>query len=132
MQQSNGSISSQPSEQNKQRQPPTVAVPQQWVPMQYPTMILAPHLIPPQPYAPPPLVYNNYRPMPHVTPQYHHQHHVSNGDNSENKTLWAGDLSSWMDENYLHGCFASTGEVVFYFPSIDRTGKYTQQNNSVL
>lgn len=30
----------------------------------------------------------------------------------EVKTLWIGDLQFWMDENYLHTCFAHTGEVV--------------------
>ncbi|GBG78081.1 hypothetical protein CBR_g26019 [Chara braunii] len=29
----------------------------------------------------------------------------------EVKTLWVGDLQYWMDENYLHSCFAHTGEV---------------------
>ena len=31
----------------------------------------------------------------------------------ENKTVWVGDLLYWMDENYLHGCFGHTGEVIF-------------------
>ena len=30
---------------------------------------------------------------------------------SEVRTLWIGDLQYWMDENYVYGCFASTGEV---------------------
>ncbi|XP_008796097.2 polyadenylate-binding protein RBP45 [Phoenix dactylifera] len=30
----------------------------------------------------------------------------------EIRTLWVGDLQYWMDENYLFGCFASTGEVL--------------------
>ncbi|GBG91306.1 hypothetical protein CBR_g52192 [Chara braunii] len=29
----------------------------------------------------------------------------------EVKTLWVGDLQYWMDENYLHSCFAHTGDV---------------------
>ncbi|KAM0868392.1 hypothetical protein ACQ4PT_041374 [Festuca glaucescens] len=29
----------------------------------------------------------------------------------EVKTLWIGDLQYWMDENYIYGCFAATGEV---------------------
>ncbi|KAM0868389.1 hypothetical protein ACQ4PT_041373 [Festuca glaucescens] len=29
----------------------------------------------------------------------------------EVRTLWIGDLQYWMDENYIYGCFASTGEV---------------------
>ncbi|OAY79884.1 Polyadenylate-binding protein RBP47B' [Ananas comosus] len=30
----------------------------------------------------------------------------------EVRTLWIGDLQYWVDESYLHGCFAHTGEVV--------------------
>uniref|UniRef100_A0A0C9S7H3 TSA: Wollemia nobilis Ref_Wollemi_Transcript_13547_2060 transcribed RNA sequence n=1 Tax=Wollemia nobilis TaxID=56998 RepID=A0A0C9S7H3_9CONI len=30
----------------------------------------------------------------------------------EIRTLWVGDLQFWMDENYLHSCFALTGEVL--------------------
>ncbi|KAG1347346.1 Polyadenylate-binding protein RBP45B [Cocos nucifera] len=30
----------------------------------------------------------------------------------EIRTLWIGDLQYWMDENYLFGCFVSTGEVL--------------------
>lgn len=30
----------------------------------------------------------------------------------EVRTLWIGDLQPWMDENYLLGCFAHTGEVI--------------------
>ncbi|KQJ84715.1 hypothetical protein BRADI_5g22410v3 [Brachypodium distachyon] len=29
----------------------------------------------------------------------------------EVRTLWIGDLQYWMDETYIHGCFASTGEL---------------------
>uniref|UniRef100_A0A0A9CFH4 RRM domain-containing protein n=1 Tax=Arundo donax TaxID=35708 RepID=A0A0A9CFH4_ARUDO len=29
---------------------------------------------------------------------------------NEVRTLWIGDLQYWMDENYIYGCFASTGE----------------------
>ncbi|KAL6546740.1 Polyadenylate-binding protein rbp45 [Orobanche minor] len=28
------------------------------------------------------------------------------------RSLWIGDLHYWMDEQYLYGCFATTGEVV--------------------
>ncbi|XP_073005026.1 polyadenylate-binding protein RBP45-like [Typha latifolia] len=34
------------------------------------------------------------------------------GSVDEIKTLWIGDLQYWIDENYLYGCFAQTGEVV--------------------
>ena len=30
---------------------------------------------------------------------------------NEVRTLWIGDLQYWMDENYIYGCFATTGEV---------------------
>ncbi|KAG6679282.1 hypothetical protein I3842_14G122700 [Carya illinoinensis] len=30
----------------------------------------------------------------------------------EVRTLWIGDLQYWVDESYLHSCFAHTGEVV--------------------
>ncbi|KAJ6812934.1 uncharacterized protein M6B38_146360 [Iris pallida] len=30
----------------------------------------------------------------------------------EIRTLWIGDLQYWVDESYLHGCFAHTGEVI--------------------
>ncbi|XP_004499084.1 polyadenylate-binding protein RBP47C'-like [Cicer arietinum] len=124
MQQSNGSDSSTPKQQpepNKQRQPTppqqphTVAVPQPWVPMQYPTAMVMPHhMMPPQHYAPPPYVpyphHHQYQQPLHV-PHHHQHHHQQHGSNGENKTLWIGDLHNWMDENYLHRCFASTGEI---------------------
>ncbi|CAN1323738.1 Polyadenylate-binding protein RBP47 [Linum perenne] len=46
--------------------------------------------------------------IPLPLPSLHHQL-GSAPDN--NKTLWIGDLHNWMDENYLHTCFASTGEI---------------------
>ncbi|XP_026392580.1 polyadenylate-binding protein RBP45-like isoform X2 [Papaver somniferum] len=30
----------------------------------------------------------------------------------EVRTLWIGDLQQWMEETYIHGCFAHTGEVL--------------------
>jgi len=37
----------------------------------------------------------------------------SGGNGGEdNRTIWVGDLQYWMDENYLHSCFGSSGEVV--------------------
>ncbi|BAT82698.1 hypothetical protein VIGAN_03275000 [Vigna angularis var. angularis] len=114
MQQSNGSdssLQSQSAEQNVPLQPagsPAVARPQQWLPMQYPAAMVMPHhMLPPQHYAPPP-----YMPFHHhqyASPHVPHQQH-QNGS-SENKTVWIGDLHHWMDENYLHRCFASTGEI---------------------
>jgi hypothetical protein len=126
MQQSNGSDSSTQQNQpetNKQRQqtPQPVAIPQQWVPMQYPTAMVMPHhMMPPQHYAPPPYVpyhhhhHHQYQQPLHVPHQQHQNHQQQqHGSNGENKTLWIGDLHNWMDESYLHRCFASTGEVVF-------------------
>ncbi|XP_077213019.1 polyadenylate-binding protein RBP47-like [Tasmannia lanceolata] len=46
-------------------------------------------------------------------PFHHHQQQVMISSSSdENKTIWIGDLHYWMDENYLHNCFAHTGEVI--------------------
>ncbi|KAI4339849.1 hypothetical protein MLD38_024744 [Melastoma candidum] len=62
----------------------------------------------------------------------HHHHHPHQGSNQQgigpgqsqrgsrhkgsnngesNRTIWVGDLHHWMDENYLHSCFASSGEI---------------------
>ncbi|KAJ8622009.1 hypothetical protein MRB53_030538 [Persea americana] len=30
----------------------------------------------------------------------------------EIRTLWIGDLQYWMEENYIHSCFAQSGEVL--------------------
>ncbi|XP_027353759.1 polyadenylate-binding protein RBP47C-like isoform X2 [Abrus precatorius] len=119
MQSSNGP-DSQPADQNSQQQrqqqtpPQPLPVPPQWMPMQYPAaaMVMQHHMLPPQHYAPPPpppqpyMAYHQYQqPVPHVS----HPHHQ--GSTAENKTIWVGDLHHWMDENYLHRCFASTGEI---------------------
>ncbi|KAI5393100.1 polyadenylate-binding protein RBP47C [Lathyrus oleraceus] len=119
MQPSNGSDSTTTqAETNKPPRQPTpqaVAVPQQWVPMQYPTAMVMPHhMMPPQHYAPPPYVpyhHHQYQQQPLHVPHQHQNHHQQHGSNGENKTLWIGDLLNWMDENYLHRCFASTGEI---------------------
>ncbi|RWR84121.1 Polyadenylate-binding RBP47C -like protein [Cinnamomum micranthum f. kanehirae] len=67
---------------------------QQWVAMQYPAsaMMMAHHY------------------PPHNFIAYHQQSHPQ-GSTDENKTIWVGDLHYWMDENYLHSCFAQTGEA---------------------
>jgi len=119
MQSTNGS-DSKPTEQSnnnrpQQKTPPppsphslTVPPPQQWVPMQYPpaAMVMPHHMLPPQHYPPPPHHYMAYHHYLHHVP---HVHHGSSA--ADNKTLWVGDLHHWMDENYLHRCFVSTGEV---------------------
>ncbi|XP_002510266.2 polyadenylate-binding protein RBP47 isoform X1 [Ricinus communis] len=135
--QSNGSDSQQqqpPQQEQNQRQqqqqqlPPPAPQPQsqqqqQWMAMQYPAaaMVMQHQMLPPQHYAPPPPQhymtayhqYHHHHPHPHQ-PQQHHQNQGSSGGGcgGENRTVWIGDLHHWMDENYLHTCFASTGEIV--------------------
>lgn len=117
MQPSNGSDSQPTENQNQQRQqqtpppPQPLPLPQQWMPMQYPAaaMVMQHHMLPPQHYAPPPpyIPYHQY--------QQQHAPHAHQGSSAENKTVWVGDLHHWMDENYLHRCFASTAEVFISF-----------------
>ncbi|WOH02880.1 hypothetical protein DCAR_0522270 [Daucus carota subsp. sativus] len=78
----------------------------QWLPMQYPAMVMQHHMMPPPHYPP---HYLPYHPL-----QQHHMapsHQQGSGGTSENQTIWVGDLHNWMDEDYLRNCFASTGEV---------------------
>jgi hypothetical protein len=116
MQSSNGgnNSDSKPTEQRLNKTPPhSVTLPphQQWIPMQYPAaaMVMPHHMLPPQHYPPPPHHYMPY----HYHQQQQHVPHVHHGSSADNKTIWVGDLHHWMDENYLHRCFASTGEVFF-------------------
>ncbi|KAJ9166194.1 hypothetical protein P3X46_020976 [Hevea brasiliensis] len=121
--QSNGSDSQQQEQNQRQQQPPPPPqLPQQqqqqWMAMQYPAaaMVMQHQMMPPQHYSSPPP--QHYMAAYH---QYHHhhphlqqppqQHHQNQGSSGENKTIWIGDLHHWMDENYLHTCFASTGEI---------------------
>ncbi|KAF8410024.1 hypothetical protein HHK36_002544 [Tetracentron sinense] len=80
---------------------------QQWMAMQYPAATMGMH----------------HQMMPQHYPQYYMQYHHQQqpqpqpqpqpqGSTDENKTIWIGDLHYWMDENYLHNCFAHTGEVI--------------------
>ncbi|GMH17706.1 hypothetical protein Nepgr_019547 [Nepenthes gracilis] len=107
--------------------PPAAA--QQWMAMQYPAVAMVmQHQMMPQHYASPHHYMAAYLPHhashPHVYMQlpmplqhhhggghHHSQKHHGNNDGSENKTIWIGDLHHWMDENYLHSCFVSTGEI---------------------
>ncbi|KAK8579990.1 hypothetical protein V6N13_143131 [Hibiscus sabdariffa] len=107
--QQNGGSDSQPS----QEQQPTQSQPQ-WVTMQYPAAAM-PMLMQHQ-MMQPPLPPHHY--MPYHLHQYQHHHGnaqlglgPSGGGGGENKTVWVGDLHHFMDENYLHSCFASTGEI---------------------
>ncbi|KAE8687140.1 Polyadenylate-binding protein RBP47B [Hibiscus syriacus] len=43
-----------------------------------------------------------------TAPQQHH--HPTSLE--EVRTLWIGDVQSWVDESYLNSCFAHTGELV--------------------
>ncbi|GLT47016.1 hypothetical protein SLA2020_207380 [Shorea laevis] len=117
--QTNGS-ESQPQKLQEQGQRQQQQPQPQWVAMQYPAaaMVMQHQMIPPQHFVPPPP--QHYMPYPQYQhhPSLHVQHpqppqqQQSQGSSSENKTIWVGDLHHWMDENYLHGCFASTGEIV--------------------
>ncbi|XP_052199472.1 polyadenylate-binding protein RBP47-like [Diospyros lotus] len=84
---------------------------QQWMAMQYPAaaMVMQHQIM--------------YQPQ-HYMPYYHHHQAYQQqqllkqpsqaqiqGSSDENRTIWIGDLQQWMDEGYLHSCFAHTGEV---------------------
>ncbi|XP_074292513.1 polyadenylate-binding protein RBP47B'-like [Silene latifolia] len=47
------------------------------------------------------------QPQPQPQPQHHQPQTLE-----EVRTLWIGDLQVWVDESYLHSCFAHTCEVV--------------------
>ncbi|KAK9268012.1 hypothetical protein L1049_010451 [Liquidambar formosana] len=55
------------------------------------------------------------QPQQHQHQHQHQQHYqpaAQPASADEVRTLWIGDLQYWMDENYIYGCFAQTGEVV--------------------
>ncbi|KAI4295629.1 hypothetical protein L6164_035653 [Bauhinia variegata] len=89
---------------------------QQWMAMQYPAAAMAmmqqQMMMYPQHYMP---YVHHYQP-PHQqlksSPPPHQQYQQKQGSTDEIRTIWLGDLHHWMDENYLHSCFAHTGEVV--------------------
>ncbi|CAN0922240.1 Polyadenylate-binding protein RBP47C [Linum grandiflorum] len=136
--QSTPSDSQDRRQQQQQTSPPPPPPPppppsQPWVQMHYPSpamvmphQILSPHhqhyaLHPPPPHhymAAAAAAATYHRQYHHsvaavASPHRHlHQHsHNHLGSAAENKTVWIGDLHNWMDENYLHTCFASTGEI---------------------
>ncbi|KAJ7549447.1 hypothetical protein O6H91_07G053300 [Diphasiastrum complanatum] len=91
--------------------PPPPAANQQWLMMQQQ-----------QQQQPPPQMMQPQQQVMHMQPQSVMQHHQPQGvmqqqqfmqphTQDEIKTLWVGDLQYWMDESYLHNCFAHTGEV---------------------
>ncbi|XP_077253938.1 polyadenylate-binding protein RBP45-like isoform X2 [Tasmannia lanceolata] len=49
------------------------------------------------------------QPQPQQQPQYQSAQPASA---DEIRTLWIGDLQYWMEESYIHSCFAQSGEVV--------------------
>ncbi|KAE8729193.1 Polyadenylate-binding protein RBP47C [Hibiscus syriacus] len=84
--------------------------------MQYPAaaMVMQHQMMQPQHFVAPPPPPQHYMPYHHHQYQNHHVHAQQQQGSSgggENKTVWVGDLHHWMDENYLHSCFASTGEI---------------------
>ncbi|XP_027345904.1 polyadenylate-binding protein RBP47 [Abrus precatorius] len=87
---------------------------QQWMAMQYPATAMAmmqqQMMMYPQHYMP--YVHHHYQPQQPPPPPHHHHHHHKQASSDEIRTIWLGDLHHWMDENYLHNCFAHTGEVV--------------------
>uniref|UniRef100_A0A6N2MKC1 Uroporphyrinogen-III synthase n=1 Tax=Salix viminalis TaxID=40686 RepID=A0A6N2MKC1_SALVM len=118
--QSSGSDSQTQQEQNQRQQPPPPPQQQQWMPMQYPAaaMVMQHQIIPPQHYGPPPPQHYLAAAYPQYQPHHHHLSHVQQHTqkqqregSGENKSIWIGDLHHWMDENYLHSCFVSTGEI---------------------
>ncbi|KAE9597253.1 hypothetical protein Lal_00007763 [Lupinus albus] len=116
----NGSDLNQQNQQQQwvQQQQQSHQYQQQWMAMQYPATAMAmmqqQMMMYPQHYMP----YLHYPQPPHhqlhhikhhTPPQHQHKQQLSA---DEIKTIWLGDLHHWMDENYLHNCFAHTGEVV--------------------
>ncbi|KAL8141142.1 hypothetical protein V2J09_007163 [Rumex salicifolius] len=114
------------------QKPLSAAAQPHWIPIQYPppAMVMPHHMMPQHYPAPPPhYMAAPFHPHPYMQPLppqsphhggsvHHHNHHRNNNNNSngdgsagENKTLWVGDLQHWMDEQYLHSCFASSYEI---------------------
>ncbi|KAE8709866.1 Polyadenylate-binding protein RBP47 [Hibiscus syriacus] len=95
----NGGSDSQPSQEQQSQQPQP-----QWVAMQYPAaeMFMQYQMMQPLPL-----------PSQHCTRYHHRLDNAQQGSEGggENKTVWVGDLHHFMDENYLHSCFAATGEI---------------------
>ncbi|OIV93272.1 hypothetical protein TanjilG_23113 [Lupinus angustifolius] len=126
---SNGSDLNQQNQQQQQwvqQQQQSHQYQQQWMAMQYPATAMAmmqqQMMMYPQHYMPylhhhqqhhyqqPPPHQQQHHIKHHTPPQHQHKQQQLSAD--EIKTIWLGDLHHWMDENYLHNCFAHTGEVV--------------------
>ncbi|KAK4745690.1 hypothetical protein SAY87_012002 [Trapa incisa] len=116
-----GSETSSSHEQRQQRPPPPPPSPQQqrWMAMQYPAAMMMPHghqVVHPHHYNPRQyMAYAQYQVAAPLPPQHkqqrpHHGQQLPHGGD-DNQTIWVGDLHHWMEESYLHTCFASTGEI---------------------
>lgn len=76
---------------------------QQWMGMQYPATAMT------MPYA------QQYMPYHHQSLALQQQQHAQvQGSTEENKSVWVGELQTWMDETYLQNCFSHSGEVKFF------------------
>ncbi|KAK8624966.1 hypothetical protein V6N13_089850 [Hibiscus sabdariffa] len=110
MQSTSGADLNPKQEQEQQQQQPQQR-PQQWVAgqwmgaMQYPTAAA---------------MYQQYQQQqqqqqqgkhPYQQQSYSQKQQQQGSNSDEVKTIWVGDLTHWMDETYLHGCFSQTGEV---------------------
>ncbi|XP_051151099.1 polyadenylate-binding protein RBP47-like [Andrographis paniculata] len=89
----------------------------QWMTVPYQPAMVMPHgMIPAPPhYASHYMPYNHplHHPpaMPHHPPLQTQSVGNGGGSNGENRTIWVGDLHSWMDEDYLRSCFATIGGI---------------------
>lgn len=73
---------------------------QQWMGMQYPATAMT------MPYA------QQYMPYHQQSLALQQQQHAQvQGSTEENKSVWVGELQTWMDETYLQNCFSHSGEV---------------------
>ncbi|KAJ7967437.1 Polyadenylate-binding protein [Quillaja saponaria] len=105
-QENNGGDLNQPQQLHQQQWMQPHQHQQQWMAMQYPAAAMAmmqqQMMMYQQPYMP---YGHHYQPHPHQLQQQ------KQGLTDETRTIWVGDLQYWMDETYLHSCFAQTGEV---------------------
>ncbi|OVA10553.1 RNA recognition motif domain [Macleaya cordata] len=95
--------------------PPPMAQPamdqqqQQWMMMQS----QQPQAPPMWNQQPPPATQSQTQPQQQPQPQQQSNYPPAQPASADEiRTLWIGDLQYWMEESYLHSCFAHTGEVV--------------------
>ncbi|KAJ6825374.1 uncharacterized protein M6B38_375825 [Iris pallida] len=109
-----------PPAMNQQHQmappPPMPMAPQQqqqqWGMMPPPAPMWAQQPPPPPMWGQQPSQIPPPQPVPQAAPQYPAPVQVQPASADEIKTLWIGDLQHWMDETYVSGCFALSGEVI--------------------